>query len=137
MLHFIPLGITRRLVPMALVTGLATAVLSGHAQSAAHTRPDPLDPKANVPALTYQSSFLQYRSLDEVKPVSWRDANDTVARIGGWRVYAREARQPDAASTAGPAGTDSVARPGGPASSPVPGETDKPQPAGHGGHKTP
>ena len=135
MLHFIRLRLGRGL-PVALVTGLATAVLSAHAQPAARTKPDPLDPKANVPPLTYQSPFAQYRMLGDEKPVSWRDANDTVTRIGGWRVYAREAQQPDAAPTAKPAAPGSAAKPAGPASA-APSETGKPMPAGHGGHKTP
>lgn len=135
MLDFISLRIARGLVPVALVTGVAAAFLSAHAQPLARNKPDPLDPKATVPALTYQSSLSQYRMLGDEKPVSWREANDTVARIGGWRVYARQAQQPDAVSTAKPAATDSVASPAGPASSPVPNET--PKPAGHGGHKTP
>ncbi len=64
-----------------------------HAQPTATTpRADPLDPKASVPALRYESSFDPYRRLSSEKPVSWREANDTVARIGGWRVYLREAQ---------------------------------------------
>lgn len=111
------------------LTALSTAAFTAHAQPGAPaTRSDPLDPKASVPSLTYQSSFTQYRRLDDGKPVSWREANDTVARIGGWRVYAREAQQPD--PTPAP-------RPAGPAPAAVADETAKPMPARHGGHKTP
>jgi hypothetical protein len=79
-----------------LLAGLSIAALAAQAQPAAKaTRPDPLDPRASVPTLTYESSFLQYRRLGDENPVAWREANDTVARIGGWRVYAREAQQPD------------------------------------------
>ena len=95
-------------------------------------RPDPLDPKASVPTLRYESSFAQYRRLGEEKPVSWRDANDTVTRIGGWRVYAREAQQPDPAPTTAPESA--------PAAKPTdtpPAAKPMPMPAGHGGHKTP
>ena len=77
------------------------------AQAAAHTatppttRPDPMNADAAVPALTYLSSFANYRRLsEESKPLSWREANDAVARIGGWRVYAREAQTPDPAPAA-------------------------------------
>ena len=111
------------------LVALSIAAFTAHAQPAAPaTRPDPLDPKANVPALTYQSSFSQYRRLDDGKPISWREANDTVARIGGWRVYAREAQQPDPTPAPKPAGPPPAA---------VSTETAKPMPAGHGGHKTP
>jgi hypothetical protein len=72
-----------------------------HAQPTATTpRPDPLDPKTNVPALRYESSLESYRRLSDQKPVSWREANDTVARMGGWRVYLREAQTPAPSASA-------------------------------------
>ena len=55
---------------------------------------DPLDSQASVPALIYQSPFTQYRSLGSQELISWREANENVARIGGWRVYLRQAQQP-------------------------------------------
>lgn len=113
-------------VHSALLAATLLATLAAQAQPAAKTaRPDPLDPKASVPALSYVSSFSQYRLLGDEKPVSWRDANDTVTRIGGWRVYAREAQQADPAPAA----------PAAPAA--VPTDKAKPMPAGHGGHKMP
>ena len=99
-----------------------TALTAQAQPGALSTTPDPLDPKAGIPTLSYQSSFSQYRRLDDGKLISWRDANDTVTRIGGWRVYAREAQQPDAAPAAPSA---------------VPNDKAKPTPAEHGGHKTP
>ena len=95
-------------------------------------RPDPLDAKANVPALSYRSPFSRYRGLSDDKPVSWREANDAVARIGGWRVYAREAQLPEAT----PSGTDAP-------TSPKPNGAGKgttqpmTMPPGHAGHKSP
>ena len=113
-------------VQSALLAASLLATLTAQAQPAAKAaRPDPLDPKASVPALSYVSSFSQYRLLGDEKPVSWRDANDTVTRIGGWRVYAREAQQPDPAPAA----------PAAPAA--MPNDKAKPMPAGHGGHKMP
>ena len=113
-------------VHSALLAATLLATLAAQAQPAAKTaRPDPLDPKASVPALSYVSSFSQYRLMGDEKPVSWRDANDTVTRIGGWRVYAREAQQADPAPAA----------PAAPAA--VPNDKAKPMPAGHGGHKMP
>jgi hypothetical protein len=80
----------RWLTPAALLL----AAWAAHAQATPPgTRPDPLDPQAKVPALVYTSSFAAYRRLGEDKPLSWREANDTVTRIGGWRVYTREAQQ--------------------------------------------
>lgn len=109
---------------------LALSALAVMAQPATTTRPaDPLDPQARVPAPAYRSPFPVGKGTAEDKPVSWQTANETVGRIGGWRVYAREAAQPPvAAPAAQPAAT---ARP-----------TRTPQPAapasaGHAGHQMP
>jgi hypothetical protein len=100
-----------------------------HAQSAPKpATPDPLNPSAVVPAAIYASPLARYRPAGDVKVGSWREANDTVTRIGGWRVYAREAQQPDAAP---------AAKPGAPAASAPPAGMSPSIPAGHGGHKTP
>lgn len=130
MVHCISRWRMPRAIPGALgraITGaLLAAALTAHAQPTARaTRPDPLDPKAGVPTLTYESSFSQYRRLGEPKPIPWREANDAVARIGGWRAYAREAQQPEPASVAKP--SEPVGR----------SETAKPQPHGDGGQKAP
>ncbi len=138
----VPAGHKRRRMPCAarsaLLTASLLATLTAQAQPAAKAaRPDPLDAKASVPALSYESSFSQYRRLGDEKPISWRDANDTVTRIGGWRVYAREAQQPDAAPSAAPSASAPPVRPASPASAPKSYEMVKPMPAGHGGHKMP
>lgn len=111
--------------PRALPGTLLALLLATQAQSQtpSPTRPDPLDSKAKVPSTRYESSFAQFRRTGDDKPVSWREANDAVARIGGWRVYAREAQQPDPATE----------RPAPPAQ--VPGASAKPMPSGHPGHK--
>ena len=110
----------RWLTPAALLL----AASSAQAQSAAPgPQPDPLDPQAKVPALVYTSSFSAYRRLGEDKPLSWREANDTVTRIGGWRVYTREAQQ-----------AEPVAAPASAASQP---HRPEPMPHGHQGHHKP
>ena len=38
-----------------------------------------------------------YRPLAEAPVGSWKEANERVNRIGGWRAYAREAAQPASA----------------------------------------
>ena len=112
----------------ARLRGLALAVAGSaaglvHAQNAPGRaeRADPLDAKAPVPAATYASPLAGYRRLGDDKRVSWKDANETVNRIGGWRVYTREAQQPDAAGSAPTAGA-------------VPAPAAGAAPA-HGGHK--
>ena len=125
-------------LPAALTALTLTVQVPAQAQAAApSSRPDPLDPQASIPTLRYQSSFAAYRRLDDGQLISWRDANDTVSRIGGWRVYAREAQQPDAAPSAAPSASALAAPPASPASAPKSDAMVKPMPAGHGGHKTP
>lgn len=77
-------------------------------------RPDPLDPAAPVPPLTHTSALTTAPSLSETPVGSWREANDTVNRIGGWRAYAREAREPGAPLPA-PNGASTPVAPGQPA----------------------
>lgn len=77
-----------------------TLLLCAGMNAAAQTRPappplrdgaDPLDAKAAVASPAYRSAFVGYRATaDEPKPLSWREANDLVLRIGGWRAYQRE-----------------------------------------------
>ena len=109
---------------LALPIMWLAAALS-HAQNAPGRaeRADPLDAKATVPAATYASPLAGYRRLGDDKRVSWKDANETVNRIGGWRAYAREAQQPDTAGSAPAAGT-----------APAPSAVAAPAHAGHKKH---
>lgn len=80
---------------------LALLPLGAGAQSAPPTRPSPLDAQAAPAPLVYRSAFAGYRRFDaESAAPTWREANDAVERIGGWRAYAREANAPDAAASA-------------------------------------
>ena len=81
---------------------LLAAVSVAHAQDtpSRSERADPLDAQARVPVVPYQSPLAGYRRLGEDKAVPWKEANDTVTRIGGWRTYTREAQQPDAPASA-------------------------------------
>jgi hypothetical protein len=60
-----------------------------HAQTAAPAS------KANTPVAPYRSAFDSYRPYTDDAITNWKAANDTTARIGGWREYARQAQQPD------------------------------------------
>lgn len=42
----------------------------------------------------YRSAMEGYQPYTDEKMADWKAANDTAGRIGGWRVYAKEARQP-------------------------------------------
>jgi hypothetical protein len=52
-------------------------------------------PPAMPPAVTpapYKSAFDGYQAYRDDKMTNWKAANDEVARIGGWREYARQAQ---------------------------------------------
>jgi hypothetical protein len=80
-----------------LVCGTSLAAEAPPATGA--PRPDPLDARASVPPATHVSAFQRYRAHRDAPVGSWRDANDTVTRIGGWRAYAREAAAPEGAAS--------------------------------------
>lgn len=119
----------RWLLPAALLA----AGLLAQAQTSVPPKADPLDAKASVPRVVYQSSLARYQRYAEQPVGSWREANETVNRIGGWRAYAREASQADApaasSTPAAPASRPATAAPAQPAS--------QANPAGHAGHKQP
>lgn len=54
--------------------------------------PNPADPGAVVPAMTYRSPFTGLRRLGTPDVTNWRDNNDLVLQRGGWRQYARQAQ---------------------------------------------
>ena len=66
-------------------------------------RPDPTDAKAAVPALSIPLTLSADRHRD-VQPLPWRQANDTVRDIGGWRAYARAAQAAASAASSSTAG---------------------------------
>ena len=75
-----------------IVIAVLLALLSATALAQTAPRTDPLDAKAAAAPLVYRSAFTGYKKLAaESPPVTWREANDAVERIGGWRAYAREA----------------------------------------------
>jgi len=52
--------------------------------------PDPLDSAAVTTVLDYQSPLKTYQGFREQPLRNWREANELVGRIGGWRTYAME-----------------------------------------------
>lgn len=114
------------LAALALLSGCATL----DPDAAAAPKADPLDPKAAVPAPVYRSAFEGYKSYTDEKTGNWVEANDTVGKIGGWRVYAKEARQPDAA--AGNAASTATGQ-GGKDAKPEPAKSMPGSHMGHGG----
>ncbi len=41
--------------------------------------------------LGYESALSGYKKLDGTEPPTWKESNETVGEIGGWRSYANEA----------------------------------------------
>ncbi|WP_129449986.1 hypothetical protein [Methylibium sp. Pch-M] len=91
---------------------LPVALLSGSLAAVAEPRPDPLNPSVAVPAAVYSSAFADYRRQDDITLRPWKDANDAVGRIGGWRAYAREAQQAPRPAPAAPASPAAHETPG-------------------------
>lgn len=119
------------LLPMWAIAGLHLGLAPAQAQTPAAApvaaiakanRSDPADPKAQVPSALYASPLRAYQTFAEPQVAPWRETNDLVRQRGGWRSYAREAREPDAARPAVPA-----------ASQPLPAA--KPASGGHAGHE--
>lgn len=102
---------------VTLCAALAAAA-SAATNVAAQSLPDPADPAAQVPAAGYRSAFEGYRKMGDTPVADWREANDAVAKAGGWRAYAREAQAPDE-------------KPGTPSQNAAPA---KAAPGGHGMH---
>lgn len=51
---------------------------------------------SSPPTLKFDSTLSRYKAMTDQKLGSWREANDTVTRIGGWRTYLKQAQEPDA-----------------------------------------
>lgn len=118
-----------RTLNACLAAALLLAVASAQAQRApVASLTDPLDPRAEVPPATHESAFAGYRTFGDDGVGSWREANETVNRIGGWRAYAREASRPGPAEAVAPARP----APAGPAQ-PRSGASDRPAPGASGG----
>lgn len=67
---------------------IATLAVTSLAQA------DPVASRPDVAALPtklqYRSAITAYQGYTDQPVQSWREANDQVGRIGGWRAYARE-----------------------------------------------
>jgi hypothetical protein len=61
----------------------------------------PADAGAQATRVPYESSFKDYRPFREQPVASWKEANDLVHRLGGWKAYAAD-RVPERAPEAGP-----------------------------------
>ena len=44
----------------------------------------------------YRSALADYQPFNDAKLAPWKESNDTVGSVGGWRAYAREAQGQEA-----------------------------------------
>lgn len=86
---------------------VATSAFAAAAQQQAPAEPPARNEVASVP---FRSISEDYEPYSDQKLTPWREANDNVGRIGGWREYAREARQPASANPSGAAAAGAPAR---------------------------
>ena len=122
------------LLPLWAAAGLQLVLVPAQAQAQAAapatpksavaigTRADPADPKAAVPTSLYVSPLRAYQGFAEPQVAPWLETNELVRQRGGWRAYAREAREPDAAPATAPAASR-------------PSAAAKPASGGHSGHE--
>jgi hypothetical protein len=73
---------------------LALAMLVGLAPTATAQPTASKPTTAEAGAGLYQTAFSGYRRYGDEPLVPWKQANDVVGRIGGWKAYAREAAAP-------------------------------------------
>ena len=105
------LGMPRVCVTLAVA---ASALIAG----VSYAQPDHAMPVSTVPSpapLKFESVLSRYKPMTDQKLGSWREANDTVTRIGGWRTYLKEAQSPDAKTTPPAVASDAPAPPATPA----------------------
>lgn len=86
-----------------LAVGLALIAIQF---SDAPAQPAQAAPAASNASGAYRSAFDGYRTFDDQPVAPWRQSNDTVREIGGWRAYAREAQT--GASAAAPAASQAA-----------------------------
>ena len=72
----------------------------------------PADTEASQPSLPtklqYSSAIGAYQAYADQQVQSWRQANDRVGQIGGWRAYAKEIKTGVPASAQDAAGSNDV-----------------------------
>jgi len=105
--HFsiVPRRLAGYAIPVLSATALwATAAIAQPAPKPAPNLTPPAAQRTNAATPTAFKSVLEgYKPYTDEEIVNWKAANDTVAQIGGWRAYAKEAAQTSPAQGAEPA----------------------------------
>lgn len=77
-----PSSLSRSLLPWLSLLAAGAAFATPAEKNQAHPLPT---------RLQYTSVLATYQGYTDQAVQSWREANDRVGRIGGWRAYAKEA----------------------------------------------
>lgn len=102
--------------PIAIPTGLLLLALTLPAVSGFAREPGPAGGNPPPPQLEFESVFDAYRPYRHQAAAPWREANDRVGAIGGWRTYAREAAEqedPSPPDSPAPSGSGGMRDPNG------------------------
>ena len=91
-----------RMWQRAGIAALAAAGLGAAARDDATTGPS--DPKAKVRAAIHESPFAAYPYGVEDKTASWKESNELVRKLGGWKAFAADQVPDVPAASAGGAG---------------------------------
>lgn len=86
-------GVARAQHDHAILSVPPTAMMTGA----------PVNATGGTPPLRFESVLSRYKPMTDQKLGSWREANDTVTRIGGWRTYLKEAQAPEVTESSVPA----------------------------------
>ena len=96
-------------LPARALAALAALAASGVGAQTAGAPVAGTPAPQSVAAVRYQSAFEGYQSYGDDKLLPWKETNDTVGKIGGWRVYAKEAQGAQPAAAKDPAGGSAAA----------------------------
>lgn len=100
-MSFSPPGLSNLAVGLASVCALLVfSMLSPAYAKHEHEEsvPEAADPESAVPRLSvpeYRSPLSAYEPFEDADLKDWKEANDRVGEIGGWRVYSREPFEED------------------------------------------
>lgn len=99
------MAISHHLPPIQALLPWVLALFVGSA--AAQVPADAKAPQPSLPTkLQYSSAIGAYQAYADQPVQSWREANDRVGRIGGWRAYAKEIKTGVPASAQDAAGSN-------------------------------
>lgn len=87
-----------RLATFTVPAVLAAALWSTGALAQPAPSPNPAPPLSEAASTGFKSVMEGYQPYTDEVTANWKAANDTVAQIGGWRAYAKEAAAEPAAA---------------------------------------